>query len=41
MDGTFTKEIFSLIVLLAISVDADSHAVASARALVEGELESS
>jgi len=41
MDGTFIKEIFILTVLLAISVDADNHAVMSAWAHVEGEPESS
>ena len=41
MDGTFTKEIFSLTVLLAVSVDADNHAVMISWALVEGESESS
>jgi len=38
---TFTKEIFSLTVLLATSADADNHAAVSAWALVEGESESS
>jgi len=41
VDGTFTKEIFSLTVLLAESVDADNHAVMIAWAIVEGESESS
>jgi hypothetical protein len=41
MDGTFTKEIFSLTILLAVSVDADNHAVPIAWAIVEGESESS
>jgi len=37
----FTKEVFSLTVLLAVSVDADNHAVMSAWALLKGESESS
>ena len=41
MDSTFTKEIFSLTVLLKVSVDADNHAIMIAWALVEGESESS
>ena len=41
MDSTFTKEIFSLTVLLKVSVDADNHAVMIAWALAEGESESS
>ena len=38
---TFTKEIFSLTILLAASADTDSHAVMIAWALVEGESETS
>jgi len=41
MDGTFTKEIFSPTILLAISVGAGHHAVTSAWALGEGESEPS
>lgn len=41
MDGTFTKEIFGLTVLLAVSVDTDNHAVTIAWALVGGDSESS
>jgi len=41
VDGTFTKEISSLTVLLAVSVDADNYVVMTALALVEGESESS
>ena len=41
MDGTFTKEIFRLTVLLEVSVDADNHAVLIGWALVRGGSESS
>jgi hypothetical protein len=41
MDGTFTKEIFNLTILLAVTVDADNHAIILAWAVVEGESESS
>jgi len=41
VDGTFTKEIFNLTILMAASVDADNHAVLLAWAIVEGESEDS
>ena len=41
MDGTFTKEIFNLIILLAVAVDADNHAIIFTCAVVEGVSEGS
>ena len=41
MDGTFTKEIFNLTILLAVSVDTNNHSVLLAWAIVESENESS
>ena len=41
MDSTFTKEIFNLTILLAVSVNADNHSVLLAWAVVEGESEHS
>ena len=37
MDGTFTKDIFNLTILMAASVDAANHAVLIAWAIVESE----
>ena len=37
MDGTFTKDIFSLTILLAACIDADNHVVPLAWAIVESE----
>ena len=39
MDGTFTKDILNLTILMAASVDAANHAVLIAWAIVESENE--